>query len=128
MTRFGIGRVLACATAVLTIGACSAPGSSQSAPADTSGPIKIAVVDAQSGQLSSLGAWESKGAKLAVDQWNAKGGINGRKIQVDVFDDTGDPTVGTNLALMSDNVEVTNWDIIASLPRVDLTTVPRFGP
>jgi hypothetical protein len=36
--------------------------------------------------------------------------------------------VGTNLALMSDNVEVTNWDIIASLPRVDLTTVPRFGP
>jgi hypothetical protein len=29
---------------------------------------------------------------------------------------------------MSDNVEVTNWDIIASLPRVDLTTVPRFGP
>ncbi|MDT7800473.1 MAG: branched-chain amino acid transport system substrate-binding protein [Actinomycetota bacterium] len=99
MTRFGIGRVLACATAVLAIGACSAPGSSTSTPtADTSGPIKIAVVDAQSGQLSSLGAWESKGAKLAVDQWNAKGGVNGRKIQLDVFDDTGDPTVGTNLA------------------------------
>jgi hypothetical protein len=35
--------------------------------------------------------------------------------------------VGTNLALMSGNVEMTNWDIIASLPRIDLTTVPRFG-
>jgi branched-chain amino acid transport system substrate-binding protein len=101
MTRFGIGRVLACATAAVAIGAgsaCSAPGSSSSTPADTSGPIKIAVVDAQSGQLSSLGAWESKGAKLAVDQWNAKGGVNGRKVQLDVFDDAGDPTVGTNLA------------------------------
>jgi hypothetical protein len=35
--------------------------------------------------------------------------------------------VGTNLALMNDNVKVTDWDIIASLPRLDLTTVPRFG-
>ena len=101
MTRFGLGRLLASATALLALGAsaaCSAPGSSSSSTADTSGPIKIAVVDAQSGQLSSLGAWEYKGAKLAVDQWNAKGGIDGRRIQLDVFDDAGDPTVGTNLA------------------------------
>jgi branched-chain amino acid transport system substrate-binding protein len=78
--------------------ACSAPGKTNDASGSTKGPIKLAVVDAQSGQLSSLGAWESKGAKLAVAQWNAKGGINGRQIQLDVFDDQGDPTVGTNLA------------------------------
>lgn len=78
--------------------ACNAPGSSSSAPESTGGPFKIAVVDAQSGQLSSLGAWEWKGAKLAADEWNAKGGINGRKIQLELFDDQGDPTVGTNLA------------------------------
>lgn len=36
--------------------------------------------------------------------------------------------VGTNLALVNDNVKVTDWNIIASLPRIDLTTVPRFGP
>ena len=62
------------------------------------GPIKIAVADAQSGQLSSLGAWELKGVRLAVDEWNAAGGINGRQIELGVFDDQGDPTVGTNLA------------------------------
>jgi branched-chain amino acid transport system substrate-binding protein len=56
------------------------------------------VVDAQSGQLSSLGQWEWKGAKLAADEWNAKGGIDGREIQLELFDDQGDPTVGTNLA------------------------------
>jgi branched-chain amino acid transport system substrate-binding protein len=80
------------------ITACSAPGQKDSASSDTKGPIKIALVDAQSGQLSSLGAWELKGAKLAVNEWNKAGGINGRQIQLDVFDDQGDPTVGTNLA------------------------------
>lgn len=84
--------------AISVLAACSAPGNKNNSSGKTTGPIKIAVVDAQSGQLSSLGAWELKGAKLAVNQWNNGGGIDGRKIQLDVFDDQGDPTVGTNLA------------------------------
>src|SRR6266536_5963812 len=86
------------ALAVAVSTACSAPGGNSSSNTSNAGPIKIAVVNAQSGQLSSLGQWEWKGAKLAADQWNAKGGINGRKIQLQLFDDQGDPTVGTNLA------------------------------
>ena len=82
----------------LVAAACSAPGSNNNGNQSTEGPIKIAVVDAQSGQLSSLGAWELKGARLAADEWNAAGGINGRQIEIGVFDDQGDPTVGTNLA------------------------------
>src|SRR6266545_3047056 len=78
--------------------ACKAPGDKTDTSSKTSQPIKLALVDAQSGQLSSLGAWELKGAKLAVGEWNKAGGINGRQIQLDVFDDQGDPTVGTNLA------------------------------
>lgn len=86
------------ALALALAAACSAPGSSNKNQTSGSGPIKIAIVDAQSGQLGSLGDWEKKGAQLAIDQWNAKGGINGRKIEAKVFDDQGDPTVGTNLA------------------------------
>ncbi len=82
----------------LLLAACSTPGKSNKPHANGSGPIKIAVVDAQSGQLSSLGDWEYKGAKLAVDEWNRAGGINGRKIDLHLFDDQGDPTVGANLA------------------------------
>jgi branched-chain amino acid transport system substrate-binding protein len=82
---------------------CSAPGEGDKKAGDGKGPIKIALVDAQSGQLSSLGAWELKGARLAVDEWNAAGGINGRQIQLDVFDDQGDPTTGTNLARKIDS-------------------------
>ncbi|GLZ01245.1 ABC transporter substrate-binding protein [Actinoplanes sp. NBRC 103695] len=94
--------VLTVLTAVLATG-CSAPGSDSESSGDESGPIKIALVDAQSGQLSSLGAWELKGARLAIDEWNAQGGINGRQIELGVFDDQGDPTVGTNLARKIDS-------------------------
>lgn len=93
---------IAVLSAALATG-CSAPGSDDKSAGDDSGPIKIAVVDAQSGQLSSLGAWELKGARLAVDEWNARGGINGRQIQLGVFDDQGDPTIGTNLARKIDS-------------------------
>ncbi|MGC4957444.1 ABC transporter substrate-binding protein [Actinomadura citrea] len=99
-------RVTALAAGVLAAGltaACGAPGESKDSGSGGSGPIKIAVVDAQSGQLSSLGKWEHKGVKLAVDEWNAKGGVDGRKIQLAVFDDQGDPTVGTNLARKIDS-------------------------
>jgi len=89
-------------TAVIAAG-CSAPGADKKSSGDDKGPIKIALVDAQSGQLSSLGAWELKGARLAVDEWNAAGGISGRQIQLDVFDDQGDPTTGTNLARKIDS-------------------------
>jgi branched-chain amino acid transport system substrate-binding protein len=94
--------VTAVLSAALAAG-CNAPGSEKESSGDDSGPIKIALVDAQSGQLSSLGAWELKGARLAVDEWNAAGGINGRQIQLDVFDDQGDPTIGTNLARKIDS-------------------------
>ncbi|MEY2243794.1 ABC transporter substrate-binding protein [Streptomyces sp. BF23-18] len=91
--------LLAAAIAVAaTLTACGAPGDSDKSGSSDSGPIKIAVINARSGQLSSLGDWEYKGAKLAVDEWNKKGGINGRKIQLKSFDDQGDPTTGTNLA------------------------------
>jgi branched-chain amino acid transport system substrate-binding protein len=102
MSRFTRSRFvvvwIAAAAAALALSACSKPGATNTTPTATGGPIKIALVDAQSGQLSSLGAWELKGAKLAIDEWNKNGGINGRQIELGVFDDQGDPTTGTTLA------------------------------
>ncbi|TCC50595.1 branched-chain amino acid ABC transporter substrate-binding protein [Kribbella capetownensis] len=88
--------IVAVVLAALT--ACSAPGETSGSAGEATGPIKIANINAQSGQLSSLGKWENKGVKLAVDEANKAGGVNGRQIQLDLFDDQGDPTVGTNLA------------------------------
>jgi branched-chain amino acid transport system substrate-binding protein len=102
-SRHIIIAAVAVAATVAASTACSAPGDDGKSSAGDTGPIKIAVVDAQSGQLSSLGAWELKGARLAVDEWNKAGGIAGRQIQLGVFDDQGDPTVGTNLARKIDS-------------------------
>src|SRR6185437_4734710 len=97
---------VAAAAAALTAAACGAPGASSGRPppdaSASSGaaaaPIKIAVVDAQSGSSSDLGQFEWRGVSLAVKQANAAGGVNGRKIQLTQYDDEGDPTVGTELA------------------------------
>ncbi|MEU4407892.1 ABC transporter substrate-binding protein [Streptosporangium sp. NPDC023963] len=85
-------------TALVALAACSAPGQQAAQEADATGPIKIANINAQSGQLSPLGQWEHKGVKLAVDEANKAGGVDGRQIKLDLFDSQGDPTVGTNLA------------------------------
>jgi branched-chain amino acid transport system substrate-binding protein len=98
------GTALVAAVALATaLTACSAPGESDDDTRSDSGPVKIAVVNARSGQLSSLGDWEHKGAKLAIDEWNKKGGIDGRRIEMKSFDDQGDPTTGTNLARKIDS-------------------------
>ncbi|NBF00149.1 hypothetical protein FE391_42640 [Nonomuraea sp. KC401] len=91
-------RFLIAAAALMALAACAPPGPSGSTEASATGPIKIANVNAQSGQLSSLGQWEHKGVKLAIDEANKAGGINGRHIKLDLFDSQGDPTVGTNVA------------------------------
>ena len=83
---------------LLSTAACGRPGSEESSAGSGDGPIKFAVADAQSGQLSSLGAWELKGVRLAVDEFNAAGGLDGRKVELTVFDTQGDPTTGTSIA------------------------------
>jgi branched-chain amino acid transport system substrate-binding protein len=96
-TRFAVVGASIAATALVLAG-CSAPGQSTNSSGSTKGPIKVALVDAQSGQSSSLGGWELQGVNLAIKQANAAGGIGGRKIALTVYDDQGDPTIGTNLA------------------------------
>jgi len=104
-SMYRVGAALAISAVALAAAACSAPGSSSSQPSSGStgsgssdAPIKIAVVDAQSGSDSDLGQFEWRGVSLAVNQANAAGGINGRKIDLTLYDDQGDPTVGTELA------------------------------
>ena len=103
--RYSIGGAVAAAAVILAAAACSAPGANSSPSSSgaassgaAAGPIKIAVVDAQSGSNSDLGQFEWRGVSLAVKQANAAGGVDGRKIALTLYDDQGDPTVGTELA------------------------------
>jgi branched-chain amino acid transport system substrate-binding protein len=55
------------------------------------------MINPQTGDFSSLGQWEHKGVKLAIDQANAAGGVRGRPIQLSVFDDHGDAATAISL-------------------------------
>lgn len=50
-------------------------------------PIKIGVLVSRTGHLASFGADAMPGAEIFVEELNAKGGINGRPIQLVVIDD-----------------------------------------
>lgn len=49
-------------------------------------PVKIGMIDPETGTYAALGGNEIKGAKLAVDQINASGGILGRPMQLLIED------------------------------------------
>lgn len=76
--------------AALVLAACSGGGKS--------GAIKIGVAGAHSGDLASYGLPSVKAAELVVADVNAKGGINGRKLELVVEDDQCKPEVATNTA------------------------------
>ncbi|HET9651739.1 MAG TPA: ABC transporter substrate-binding protein, partial [Usitatibacter sp.] len=61
-------------------------------------PIKIGMVDPLTGVYAAVAQNEVTGAKLAVQQINAKGGINGRPIELLVEDSANDVGTGVQKA------------------------------
>jgi branched-chain amino acid transport system substrate-binding protein len=59
-----------------------------------SGPIRIGFPGPVTGPFGALAADQQRGALLAVDELNAKGGILGRKVEVLFRDDQLKPAVG----------------------------------
>ncbi|HTK44052.1 MAG TPA: ABC transporter substrate-binding protein, partial [Patescibacteria group bacterium] len=93
-----IRKAVALVGAILLVGACSTPGatgvpgtqaSGSSAPvgsASAGGTIKIGGGFALTGDESALDLPAANGAKLAVKQINAAGGVNGSQIDFIVHD------------------------------------------
>jgi branched-chain amino acid transport system substrate-binding protein len=60
--------------------------------------IVIGVAGPMTGDQSKLGGDVERGARLAVEEWNARGGINGKKIRLEVGDDQHDPKQAVSVA------------------------------
>lgn len=60
--------------------------------------LRIAFAGPLTGSAAALGIASKKGAELAVELRNAKGGVNGKKVQLAVEDDKGNPDEATNVA------------------------------
>ncbi len=68
--------LMALLVSMLALSACGGGG----------GTIKIAILAPLSGDVATFGQSTRDGAMLAVEEWNAKGGIDGKKIEVVVED------------------------------------------
>jgi len=90
---------------VLATAACAGGASTQSTTTP-SGPIKIGLLTSLTGNYAPLGTNDRLAAVQMTNQINAKGGINGRKIDLDIVDDGSDPnqTVVQLTKLIGDGV------------------------
>ncbi len=97
-----ISAAAVCIAFIVGLSTVAAAGSNESqggaAAASSSAPIKIGIIGAMSGTNAILGDWLKKGVTLAVEQQNAAGGIQGRQIQLIVYDDEANPTISVGLA------------------------------
>ncbi|MCZ7551004.1 MAG: ABC transporter substrate-binding protein [Anaerolineales bacterium] len=62
------------------------------------GTIKVGLLAPLSGQVPTFGQSTKEGAELAVKEWNAKGGIRGKKIDLIVADSQCSPDPAVNAA------------------------------
>jgi branched-chain amino acid transport system substrate-binding protein len=101
----------------------AAPAAATGAPAAaaTNGELKIAVLAPLSGSVPTFGLSTKEGALLAVDQWNAKGGVLGMKVVADVEDSQCNPDPAVNAAnkvINQDNIHYIIGEVCskASIP------------
>jgi len=96
--------VIASALTALALAACSsgssspATSSASSSASASSNTIRIGVEGPLSGDQSVTGVGMLNGAKLAATALNAKGGINGRQVEIVPIDDAANPETGVTAA------------------------------
>ncbi|MEP7212965.1 MAG: ABC transporter substrate-binding protein [Acidobacteriota bacterium] len=103
---------------------------------NTGDTIKVGVYADLTGQTSSFGQSTKNGVELAVEEINAAGGVNGKKIELIVEDDQGRPeqakTVVSKL-ISQDKVqaiigEVASTNSLAAAPVAQDAKIPMITP
>ncbi|MDR3631786.1 MAG: branched-chain amino acid ABC transporter substrate-binding protein [Desulfocapsaceae bacterium] len=91
--------------------------------------IKLGVAGAQSGDLASYGLPTVNAVRLVVEQVNAAGGINGRKIEILVNDDVCKPEIAANTAakLVSEGVKIVLGHICSGATKAALPLYKNAG-
>ena len=86
------------ALAPLLLGAALMSGFTLPAAAQNKDPLRIALISSKSGPFATMGADVLSGVRFAVEEANAKGGIDGRQIIVSEGDDESTPDAGRRVA------------------------------
>ena len=61
-------------------------------------PLRVGMIQPLSGPIAAAGSYIVNGAKIALDRVNAKGGVNGRRLELIIEDNKSDPAETRNAA------------------------------
>ena len=61
-------------------------------------PVRVGLVSSKSGVFAQQGEEVIRAVQFAIDEANAKGGVDGRKVEVQLADDEGTPDAGRRVA------------------------------
>lgn len=98
--------------------------------------IKIGVAGPMTGDQAKMGTDLKNGVELAVSEWNEKGGVLGKKIELFIEDDQHDPKLAVTVAnkLSNSNAAgvIGHWNSSASIPASevyrDRGNIPMITP
>lgn len=98
--------------------------------------VKIGVFMSMTGDTANFGISSTNGIKMAADEANAAGGINGKQIELDVQDDRSDPSEAATIVtkfVTQDGVhailgEVASSRSIAAAPIAQNAKIPMLTP
>ncbi len=134
-------RAMALLAASLALAACQgkkaegdAPAKSAAAPA--ADKILVGHVGSMTGSEATFGQSTDQGIKLAIEQWNAKGGVKGKPITLRTYDSQGKPeeaAVAATRLVVNDKVnlllgEVASSRSLAMAPVADGNGTPMITP
>jgi len=116
--------------------ACVQKGGTNTASSGGGDTIKVGVYGDLTGQTSSFGQSTKNGIELAVDEINAAGGVNGKKIQLVIEDDQGRPEQAKTVVqklISTDKVqavlgEVASTNSLAAAPVAQEAKIPMITP
>jgi branched-chain amino acid transport system substrate-binding protein len=134
-------RLGAVALAALVAGvACQKKDEGKQAAAPTvpaeAPPIVIGNVMPLSGEIATFGQGANNGVKLAIDEVNAAGGVNGRKITLEVYDTVGKPeeaAIASTRAITDKKAilligELGSTSTLALAPISEANKIPAISP
>ena len=121
-----LGAALLAAACIFAFASCGSGGSE----------IKIGNINPVTGEAASFGASTKNGATMAAEEWNAKGGLLGKKIKLVYADDKGDPAEGAAVftkMIQQDKVTailggITSRVALAGAPIAQEAKVPMLTP
>jgi branched-chain amino acid transport system substrate-binding protein len=103
---------------------------------ETGSPVKIGIITALTGTQAAFGQAHQRGYAIALDEINAQGGVLGRRVELDTYDDQSKPDIalqGASKLIDQDRVPVvlgsySSESTLALVPTVTRKEVPLVIP